>query len=45
MNVPEAVGVPLIVIIFDAKVALNPAGNPFAPNTPLFDIPVATVVV
>jgi hypothetical protein len=43
--VPDAVGVPLIVIIFDAHVAETPAGKPFAPDTPLFDIPVAPVVV
>ena len=42
---PDAVGVPLIVIVFDAKVALTPVGNPFAPDTPLFAIPVAPVVV
>ena len=42
---PEAVGVPLIVIRLAAQVALTPAGNPFAPDTPLFVIPVAPVVV
>jgi hypothetical protein len=42
--VPDAVGVPLIVIVFDAHVADTPAGKPFAPDTPLFDIPVAPVV-
>jgi hypothetical protein len=41
---PDAVGVPLIVIKFDAHVAETPAGKPFAPDTPLFDIPVAPVV-
>ena len=35
---------PLIVIVFDAHVADTPAGKPFAPDTPLFDIPVAPVV-
>ena len=44
VNVPDAVGVPLIVITFDAHVALTPAGNPFAPDTPEFEIPVAPVV-
>jgi hypothetical protein len=39
LNVPEAVGVPLIVIVLLAKLALNPAGRPDA--TP---IPVAPVV-
>ena len=41
---PNAVGVPLIVIVLDVKVADTPAGNPFAPDTPSFDIPVAPVV-
>ena len=36
---------PLIVIVFGAQVADTPAGNPFAPDTPAFDIPVAPVVV
>ena len=40
MNVPDAVGVPLIVIVFEAKVAVTPAGNPVA-----VPIPVAPVVV
>ena len=44
MKVPEVVGVPLIVIIlFDHK-AETPVGKPFAPLTPLLEIPVATVV-
>jgi hypothetical protein len=43
--VPDAVGVPLIVIVFDAHVAETPAGKPFAPDTPSFEIPVAPVVV
>ena len=42
---PAAVGVPLIVMVFDAKLALTPAGKPFAPDTPLLEIPVAPVVV
>ena len=33
------------MIKFDAQVAETPAGNPFAPDIPLFDIPVAPVVV
>jgi len=45
LKVPEAVGVPLIVIVFAAQVALTPAGNPFAPETPLLEMPVAPVVV
>ena len=35
---------PLIVIKFDAHEAETPAGKPFAPLTPLFEIPVAPVV-
>ena len=34
-----------MVIVLDAHVALTPAGKPFAPDTPLFDMPVAPVVV
>ena len=45
MNVPLAVGVPLIVIVFEAHVADTPAGNPFAPDIPSSAIPVAPVVV
>ena len=33
-----------MVIVFDAKVADTPAGNPFAPETPLFAMPVVPVV-
>ena len=40
VNVPDAVGVPLIVITFDAHAAVTPAGNPVA-----VPIPVAPVVV
>ena len=40
MNVPEAVGVPLIVIVFEGQVAVTPAGKPVA-----VPIPVAPVVV
>ena len=41
---PDAVGVPLMVMVFDAHVAETPAGKPFAPDTPSFKIPVAPVV-
>ena len=41
---PDAVGVPLMVMILDAHVALTPAGKPFAPVTPSFAMPVAPVV-
>ena len=37
---PEAVGVPLIVIVLDAQVAVTPAGRPVA-----VPMPVAAVVV
>ena len=40
MNVPEAVGVPLRVMVFDPKAAVTPAGNPVAAP-----MPVAPVVV
>jgi len=45
LNVPLAVGMPLIVMVFAAQVALTPAGNPFAPDTPSLEMPVAPVVV
>ena len=44
MNVPDAVGVPLIVIVLAAQCADTPVGNPFAPETPSLDMPVAPVV-
>ena len=40
MNVPEAVGVPLIVIVLDAQAAVTPAGRPVG-----VPMPVAVVVV
>ena len=40
MKVPDAVGVPLIVIVLDAQEAVKPAGSPVA-----VPIPVATAVV
>ncbi len=40
MNVPDTVGVPLIVIVFPAKVAFKPVGKPEA-----VPIPVAPEVV
>ena len=45
MKVPDAVGVPLMVMVLPAQLADMPAGNPLAPETPLFAIPVAPVVV
>ena len=40
MKVPEAVGVPLMVMVFEALAAVTPAGRPVA-----VPIPVAPVVV
>ena len=40
MKVPEAVGVPLMVIVFDVQDAMTPAGSPVA-----VPIPVAPVVM
>ena len=40
MKVPEAVGVPDMVMVFDAQAAVTPAGRPVA-----VPIPVAPVVV
>ena len=39
MNVPDTVGVPLIVIVFEAQAAVTPTGRPVA-----MPIPVAPVV-
>ena len=39
MKVPDAVGVPLIVMVFEAHAAVTPAGKPVA-----IPIPVAPVV-
>ena len=44
MKVPDTIGVPLMVIKSLAHVAETPAGKPFAPETPLFTMPVAVVV-
>ena len=35
MNVPEADGVPLIVIVFEANVAVTPVGKPVAAPMPV----------
>ena len=40
MNVPEAAGVPLMVIVLEAQAAVTPAGRPVG-----VPIPVAPVVV
>ena len=42
---PDAVDVPLIVIMLLAKLADTPAGKPLAPDIPLLLIPVAPVVI
>jgi hypothetical protein len=42
-NVPDAVGVPLIVMVFDAQVAVTPAGNP--DGVPIFVAPVVVCVM
>jgi hypothetical protein len=42
--VPNAVGVPLIVMVLADQIALTPAGKPLAPATPAFEIPVAPEV-
>jgi hypothetical protein len=43
LNVPEAVGVPLIVIVLDAQLAITPAGKPVA--TPMPEAPVVVWVI
>jgi hypothetical protein len=43
--VPAMVGVPPIVMVLPLQVAETPAGKPFAPETPLFRIPVVPAVV
>ena len=42
---PDAVGVPLIIMVLLAKLADTPVGKPLAPDTPLLLMPVAPVVV
>ena len=41
---PDAVGVPLMVIVLAAQCADTPAGTPLAPDTASFDMPVAPFV-
>ena len=43
MKVPLAVGVPLIVIVFDAKAADTPAGKPVGAPIPV--APVVAIVI
>ena len=42
---PNAVGVPLIVMVLADQIALTPAGKPLAPATPALEIPVAPEVL
>ena len=44
MNVPAAVGVPLIVIVLLEKLALNPAGRPDAAPIPVAPVEVNVTV-
>ena len=45
MNVPEAVGVPLIVIVFDAHDAVTPPGRPVAVPMPVAPVVVCVIAV
>ena len=45
MNVPEAVGVPLIVIVLDAQAAVTPAGRPVAVPMPVAPVVVCMIAV
>lgn len=45
MNVPEAVGVPLIVMVLDDQEALTPAGKPVAEPMPVAPVVVCVIAV
>ena len=45
MNVPEAVGVPLIVTVLDAQAAVTPAGRPAAVPMPVAPVVVCVIAV
>ena len=45
MKVPEAVGVPLIVIVLDAQDAVTPAGRPVAEPIPVAPVVVCVIAV
>ena len=45
MNVPEAVGVPLMVIVFEAQDAVTPAGRPVAVPMPVAPVVVCVIAV
>lgn len=45
MNVPDAVGIPLIVIVFVAHDAVTPAGNPVGVPMPVEPVVVCVIGV
>ncbi len=45
MNVPEAVGVPEIVIVFEDHAAVTPAGNPVAVPRPVAPVVACVMLV
>ena len=45
MNVPDAVGVPLIVIVLVAQAAVNPVGKPVAAPIPVAPVVVCVIAV
>ena len=45
MNVPEAVGVPLIVMVLDDQDAVTPAGRPVAVPMPVANVVVCVIAV
>ena len=45
MKVPDAVGVPLIVIVFAAHAAVTPAGKPVAAPIPVAPVVVCVIAV
>ena len=45
MNVPDAVGVPLMVIVLLAHAAVTPVGNPVAAPIPVFPVVVCVIAV
>ena len=45
MNVPDAVGVPLIVMVLAAQAAVTPAGKPVAAPMPVANVVVWVIAV
>jgi hypothetical protein len=45
MKIPDAVGVPLMVIVLDAQAALTPAGKPVAAPMPVAPVVVCVMLV